>query len=475
MKRISLVLLLGPAIAAADPITINPGNGDSIDEDTLPTVLVERPRTAMVWQDVDLTTPAVNTHTIFLNRCASGCTVRVGSSNSINDTWPINANSVLTPFMYSDAVWTQVVSCVKTVFAPFDVTITDVDPGSAAHFEVMVAGRPADVGMASNIGGIAPFNCSSQFISNALVFDFANVWQGNVNEICSTAAQEIAHAWTMDHVTEPSDPMTYNSYSGMRLFKDGVQCGSDCVNGQAPFGQTCSGQNHTCTCSGNNIQNDVQIITALFGAGTPMPPVVTITSPAANASVEPGFPVRTTVTSVFGVSKVELRVDNTLTSTITSAPYVFNAPTSLGQGSHHVEVTAYDVESMTGKAAIDVVVGKPCGQPSDCPNQTDTCVGGRCVPGPGVQGGLGQPCTDGTDCASGQCASDGTNKYCVEPCTPGAGQCPSGFGCAMAGSGGVCFPGFDDGSGGGCSASGGTIGLGLVFAALLLSRRRRAG
>src|SRR5262245_44105869 len=245
MKRLAVIAsLLVATPAAADSLTFTPGSGDSIDETTGPVVAMERPRTAMVRMSLDPSRvlPAVNSHVIFLNRCASGCTVRPGNSDSIADTWMINTTSVIQPFAYSTTTWNSVVSCVQSVFAPFDVQITDVDPGSAPHFEVMVAGSPQNIGLPSNVGGIAPFDCSSSFIPNALVFDFANVWQGNVNEICATAAQEIAHAWTLDHVTEPSDPMTYSPFSGVRFFKDGVTCGSDCVNGQSPFGLTCSGQ-----------------------------------------------------------------------------------------------------------------------------------------------------------------------------------------------------------------------------------------
>ena len=99
-----------------------------------------------------------------------------------------------------------------------------------------------------------------------------------------------------------------------------------------------------------------------------------------------------------------------------SQPYAFSAPADLQPGSHHVEVTAYDAHNTPGKTSIDVTIGPPCEKPADCPLETDTCIGGRCVPGPGVQGGLGQPCTDGTMCAEGQCASDGTNMYCVSMC-----------------------------------------------------------
>ena len=205
---------------------------------------------------------------------------------------------------------------------------------------------------------------------------------------------------------------------------------------------------------------------------------MTIVSPKVGDSVMPGFNVTATATHPTGIiSKVDLAVDGTMVQELTSSPYAFNAPSTLGNGTHHVVVTAYDRVGTSGTATVDVIIGPPCTKPSDCPTNTDTCIGGRCEPGPGVQGGLGMACTASTQCASGQCASDGTNMYCTDVCT--AGQCPSGFGCLISNgqSMGVCWPGVNDGSGGGClntSGSGGPISLALIFGALVLLRRRRA-
>ena len=62
---------------------------------------------------------------------------------------------------------------------------------------------------------------------------------------------------------------------------------------------------------------------------------------------------------------------------------------------------------------------------------------------------------------------------CVVSCTTGA--CPSGYGCAVTATGaamGVCYPGFDDGSGGGGGClSGLGPGVGMALAALQASRR----
>jgi uncharacterized protein (TIGR03382 family) len=489
MKRVLVCAVAVAALAgtaSAQSRDWRPGEGDSIDEDTTPQVLAPRPRLERVWIDVDPATvfPAVNSNKIYLNNCKpNGCVVRSGSTSSIDGSgyqgsWGISGTRTLTPFAASDTTWNEVVACMKDVFTPFGVEITTENPSPAPHFEIMIAGSPTDLGMSSSIGGVSPFSCQ-QYIPNSLVFDFQKVWGSDVEEICSTAAQEIAHSFALDHVTDPSDPLTYFGYSGRRRFKNAeVQCGSDCVQGESPQGQTCTGsnqQNHPCACTGQNTQNSYQTITSLFGNGNPTPPMVTITSPELGDVVTTGFPVRATVTDDNGVGRVELYVDNTLVQTLISQPYAFNAPSTLADGTHTVKVMGFDIYGTSAQATVQVVIGKPCGKPSDCPNNTDTCLGGRCVPGPGVQGGLGSTCTSGGECASGQCAQDSSgNKYCVESCALGEGQCPDDFGCLDAGGQGVCWPGYDDGTGG-CSAggSGGLATLGLVFASLLVVRRRR--
>jgi hypothetical protein len=86
------------------------------------------------------------------------------------------------------------------------------------------------------------------------------------------------------------------------------------------------------------------------------------------------------------------------------------------------------------------------------------------------------PCTLNTECASGQCGSDGTSMYCVEQCM--VGDCPDDFGCTVPEGEmtGVCWPGFDDGSGGGCgceSNRGGPFGMLVLLGWLSLACRPR--
>jgi hypothetical protein len=450
----------------------------------------ERPRDVMI--PVDVTEPAPRTpeglvpyNTIFLNNCKpNGCRVTHGNSNDSRSDTSTIAGGTLRPFSGTDQQWKDVVACVQDVFSIYNVQVTDVDPGTANHFEIMIAGNPTDIGQSNSVGGVSPIGCNAQggYINNALVFDFANVWlpyPDPVEEMCATAAQELAHSFTLDHVTDASDPMTYYSYTGRKYFRDtNSQCGSDCVNGQAPFGGTCSGagaQSHACLCTGFQTQNSVATIQGLFGAGPGTPPVITFTTPHNGDNVTPGFAIAPDVmeNAPQGVQKVDILIDGTMAASLTRAPYVINSPMTLGDGNHKIEAQATDFQGTVGKGTINVYIGPPCEKPSDCAMETDTCIGGRCVPGPGVQGGLGSTCTNGPDCASGQCASDGSSMYCVEPCMKG--QCPGGFGCEVE-SGqtmGVCWPGFDDGSGGCSVAPGGAVTSGLLFAALVFGRRRR--
>jgi hypothetical protein len=467
--------------SAAEPLTIVPGRGVNTVADVA-APLATRPRSARVWEAVEPVpaTSRVNSHLIYLNRCAGdGCTVVQGSTNSTAD--PVRSSigrGVLSAFSRGDAVWSAVAECMRDVFAPFDAQITEVDPGAQPHFEIIFGGMPQQIGLAAGIGGVSPFSCA-QYIPNSVVFVF-DVWGEDAEELCATAAQEMAHSFALDHAIEPSDPMTYFGYSGRRYFMNAqVQCGSDCdANGRSPLGAPCTGpdqQWHECACgNGAQTQNSVQVITALFGDGTVIPPAVKIAAPRVGDTVEPSFPITVEVTGEAAIAAVELRVDGQLLSTLDGAPYAAAGPDALADGTHTIEAIAYDSSGAAGRARTQVIVGPGCKRPQDCPGEGDTCVGGRCVAGSRVPGGMGATCLAAADCRSWQCANDNGAKYCVEPCEPG--QCPSGFGCRDDGmGGGLCWPGYGEGWAGCASVPGaplGSIGLGLGFALLVVRRRR---
>lgn len=449
------------------------------------TASAERPRLVTVPLKLDPSvapSPAmvVNSKVIFLNRCKNGCKVTSGFTDARTDKSAIGAGS-LSPFGSGDTVWNNTVNCVKQTFAPFNVTVTDVDPGMEDHFEVMIAGTPGQLGLPSYVGGIAEYGCDApgsctKYQADALVFDFAGVWGNNVNDLCSTAAQEIAHTWSLDHVTAASDPMTYNQYSGMRRFQDGVKCGSDCQNGTSPFGLTCNAAGeHTCMSSGVATQDDIKILTALFGPAGAKDPTLTITNPTNNSAQVQGFPIQVDCQSTDGIQEVDFSIDGVPKSTLTTPPFNFTAPMTLTEGPHTVQVLcATKLQAITKKTA-SVIVGTACVD-NQCGTPGYICFDGACIGGPDAPGGLGASCTSNADCTAQLCASDSKSMACTIPCDLTAKNCPSGFGCIDAGNGmGVCWAGVD--SGGCCDTSGGggagSLLLGLGLAGTLMKRKRR--
>jgi hypothetical protein len=396
---------------------------------------------------------------IYLNPCWGNCTIKSGWDNSRTNTSSIpNGTSTVSEYAYGQASFNSVVSCVRAMYEPFGVEIVTEDPGNVEHFEAIVAGRPGEVGMSNGVGGVSPFDCG--VIDNAITFTFANVYGGSVQAICETVAQETAHAFGMDHEYHCPDPMTYLGGCGPKEFRDvDAQCGE--YNARQ------------CQCGGST-QNSYEWLIDLFGPSAPTPPTVAITFPADGAEVQPGFPVRSDVMDNVDVARAELWLNNQMVQSLNNPPFAFNAPADLSQGAINVEVRAYDNNGDMGSDSIAVVLGEPCGGPSDCADG-ETCVDGRCVPGPGSDGGLGEDCTSGDDCASGLCGNDGANQFCAEECAVGADGCPDGFQCLDTGIGGVCWPGGGDGGGGCRSGNGGgaaSAGL-LALIALVLFRRRR--
>ena len=399
---------------------------------------------------------------IYLNNCKpNGCQVSPGGDNSLTNRSSIpDQASTVQPFAYSDAVWAQVVSCVRATYAPFGVQIVTDRPAGGNYHMAIVAGVPQNVQMQQGVGGVSPFSCG--YIHNAISFSFANVYGGNVDDICWTVAQETAHSWGLDHKFDNRDPMTYlQSGPSRKVFQN--MAGS-CGEYQA----------RQCQCGGSTMNSFTEILQT-FGSSTPTPPTVNISSPKNGDNVPMGFPIRAEVMDDIGASKAELRIDGNLVSTLTNPPFVWNAPASVGQGMHTIKVTGFDISGTPADASVTVTIGAKCTKPGDCSSDTDTCVDGRCVPGEGTTGGLGSTCTKNEECKSGQCGMDGTgNGYCVENCNPEMNGCPGNFDCIASGTSGVCWPG--SGDGGGCttsSDSGGVAFLAMGLGALLITRRRK--
>ena len=125
----------------------------------------------------------------------------------------------------SNAAWAKLVACVRGLFAPFDVQITDERPLHADFVLVAVGGKPGDIGIKDKrVGGLAPFN--GDVIPTPVVFAFSAALNHDVRAICETIGMEVAHAYGLDHGYECKDVMTYLSGCGAKKFvNEDVPCG----------------------------------------------------------------------------------------------------------------------------------------------------------------------------------------------------------------------------------------------------------
>lgn len=459
-------------------------------------------------------TPAAATisPTIYLNRCSGGCTVHMGNNDARTDTSTIPTPSALHPGpdfpvtefedsnhntgAAADAEWALVVQCMKEVYSPYNVTVTDVRPATGLNFhEAIIAGNPQDVGLDDKILGVAPLSTSCTAIDNVMSFSFANHHTKDpqnanvlVLNVCWTAAQESAHAYGLDHEysfttgnalnnhSACNDPMTYrNDCGGQKFFR----------NETANCGETA---NRDCKCGGT--QNSHVRLTSVFGAHAPITgvPSVALMSPASGAPL--GALVAVSAGAKRGISHVDLYLNGYKWSEKPGAiigangqanpsSYALTVPTDVPNSIIDVKAIAYD--DLGASAESDVVTvtkGAPCASAATCA-KGQKCEAGKCFWDP-PSGEIGDSCSYAQFCKSGLCTGTADTQICTQSCIPGvADSCPanSGLTCLMQSPNtGVCF--FPS-TGGGCCSVTERGGLWWVHASLALAvlgwitRRRR--
>lgn len=213
-----LILILGTAAVAAVVIVnrVETGRWEVPDGDDFVRIVQMEPRGP--------------SKTIFLER--KPIVLSPGIDDAPRGLSSVVASSRKTPanlpgWKGSEAGWKQMVACVKKLFAPFDVVVTDQRPAHEEFVLVAVGGKPADVGRKERtISGLAPFN--GQVIPRPVVFAFSAALGNNPQTTCETIGMEVAHAYGLDHGYDCRDVMTYLRPCGAKKFLDKeIRCGED--------------------------------------------------------------------------------------------------------------------------------------------------------------------------------------------------------------------------------------------------------
>lgn len=321
----------------------------------------------LVWA----TTAVAQSKTVYLNR--DGATLRPGANDARAHTSTIVSQpTTIAPWEVTDALWTATVACMRETWSRFDVTFVEIDPGSASHMEALFGGTAADIGRPLNIAGIAPFAADCSIVENATVFAFVDSLPQDPQLICEVMSQELGHAYGLDHVLLASDPMSYLAFDGKKTFQDTpAECGEKTARPCGLGTTACRAQ-----------QSSVQLLLARIGAaaGDGSAPALTISSPAAHATVSAGFTVKATAHDDQAVTTVSFYVDGAKVGTVDAAPYELATDAALADGMHTVMVEARDASGNMTVREVSVTVG-------DTPWFAMGCSAGG-TPGAGVALGL---------------------------------------------------------------------------------------
>ncbi|MBA3391853.1 MAG: hypothetical protein H0T89_04365 [Deltaproteobacteria bacterium] len=429
---------------------------------------------------------------LYFNRCRGGCTVTASATNDARShlsTIPQGAPGemfTLTEFRHGDVVWNGLMQCLREVYSPFNVVITDELPApGVAYNENIVAGIDNEINY-PGAGGVAPVTSDCSPYSYVSSFTFANGYGPDVYQLCYVAAQETGHAFGMaDHAwafiadgrSACSDPMSYRNdclSNGQRFFRnEAATCGD--------FAQ------ESCNCAGMNPHSK---LLAALGAGTPItpPPNLAVTQPVAGTQVTNGQMVISTASSQRGVKIIELYLNGFKWGEKKGVPfgqtnqpeaaYAIPMPADVPGGVIDIVVVAKDDIGITTTApTITVMKGAPCTSADSCA-KGQKCEEGRCFWDP-ASGEIGDTCTYPQFCLTGTCMGPSADEQiCTQSCIPGVGDsCPMDYYCLATGpSSGACWPeGAEEA--GCCSTSDGAVTGSALLAfgllAILAPRRRR--
>ncbi len=157
---------------------------------------------------------------LYLNDCMGGCLLVPG-----NDNAPRGRSSIVSEptrvdaFSWGSTKWRELVSCVQRAYAPFDLVVTDQDPGDMPYFELVIGGSPLELGLPATAGGVAPMQCPGQIEDEDVAFVFASV-SSDVDQLCWAAAQESGHMFGLDHELDDLDPMAWTGPVAKPGFQD---------------------------------------------------------------------------------------------------------------------------------------------------------------------------------------------------------------------------------------------------------------
>lgn len=168
--------------------------------------------------------PATPARVVFLN--SGGGTYTPGAADSRTNKTPlVSTAETATAWTISSASWKTLRDCVEQKFAPFNITVTEVDPGaSAEHIEIVFA--QASLPALAGTSFIAPLTCA--VVPNGVAFVSQAYADANPTNGCAAVAAAVGYTLGLESVVACPDAMSFTqtSCASTGFTNVALQCGT---------------------------------------------------------------------------------------------------------------------------------------------------------------------------------------------------------------------------------------------------------
>ena len=182
-------------------------------------------------RDAPIDSPSCNGgKTLFLNRAGGTYNASTADDATLNNTKVLASGSFAVPaYPYGDGSWSTIKTCITSQLAPFDVTVTDIDPGTAPHHElVLTTNYAAWPNGNANVSTISGTNCPGGLPASGVAFVFAAAYGDLPALTCEAAVAQFAIEITgLDWSLDCHDYLgQYQAPCGQKVFLDQmINCG----------------------------------------------------------------------------------------------------------------------------------------------------------------------------------------------------------------------------------------------------------
>jgi len=164
----------------------------------------------------------------------------------------LSGKNTVTFAPYTAITLSTALDCIGVRLAPFQITLADVDPGTADHIEIVLSpGDSKEVGLAAGVISVTPVSCQAPHQNNVVAAAWPQTGNDDANETCDMVTQIVGQLAGLDFTSECNDAMAFNIL------------GAGCGGAFTDTAQACN--SGTCRCGGTT-QNSLQGMVASYCA-----------------------------------------------------------------------------------------------------------------------------------------------------------------------------------------------------------------